>query len=64
MNNRDINVALATLNESMYLLEEEYMENGGEVTELHKMLGIAVGHNGLIIHGQKEAHVHESRCDI
>lgn len=33
MNNKDINAALAALNESIFLLEEEYMENGGEVTE-------------------------------
>ena len=33
MNNKDINAALAALNESVFLLEEEYMENGGEVTE-------------------------------
>lgn len=33
MNNREINAALSALSESMYLLEEEYMENGGEVTE-------------------------------
>ena len=33
MNNKDITAALAALNESMYLLEEEYMENGGEITE-------------------------------
>ena len=33
MNNKDINAALAALNESIFLLDEEYMENGGEVTE-------------------------------
>jgi hypothetical protein len=33
MNNREINAALAALNESVFLLEEEYMENGGEMTE-------------------------------
>lgn len=33
MNNNDINAALSALNESLFLLEEEYMENGGEVTE-------------------------------
>lgn len=33
MNNKDINAVLAALNESVFLLEEEYMENGGEVTE-------------------------------
>jgi hypothetical protein len=33
MNNKDINALLAALNESVFLLEEEYMENGGEVTE-------------------------------
>ena len=33
MNNKDINAALTALNESVFLLEEEYMENGGEVTE-------------------------------
>lgn len=33
MNNKDITAALAALNESMYLLEEEYIDNGGEVTE-------------------------------
>ena len=33
MNNKDINAALAALNEGMCLLEEEYIENGGEVTE-------------------------------
>ena len=33
MNNKDINAALAALNESVFQLEEEYMENGGEVTE-------------------------------
>ena len=33
MNNNEINAALAALNESLFQLEEEYMENGGEVTE-------------------------------
>lgn len=33
MNNNDIKAAIAALSETMYLLEEEYMENGGEVTE-------------------------------
>lgn len=33
MNNKDINAALAALNETLFLLDEEYMENGGEVTE-------------------------------
>ena len=33
MNNNDIKAALAALNESVFQLEEEYMENGGEVTE-------------------------------
>ena len=33
MNNRDINAALAALNEASFLLEEEYEMNGGEVTE-------------------------------
>lgn len=33
MNNNDIKSALAALSETMFLLEEEYMENGGEVTE-------------------------------
>lgn len=33
MNNKDINAVLTALNESVFLLEEEYMENGGEVTE-------------------------------
>ena len=33
MNNKEINAALAALNESVFQLEEEYMENGGEVTE-------------------------------
>ena len=33
MNNKEINAALTALSEQMYLLEEEYMENGGEVTE-------------------------------
>lgn len=32
MNNNDIKNALAALSETMYLLEEEYIENGGEVT--------------------------------
>ena len=33
MNNKDITAALAALEEATFLLEEEYMENGGEVTE-------------------------------
>lgn len=33
MNNNDIKAALAALSETIFLLEEEYMENGGEVTE-------------------------------
>ena len=33
MNNREINAALAALNEATFLLEEEYEMNGGEVTE-------------------------------
>lgn len=33
MNNNDIKTALAALSETMFLLEEEYMENGGEITE-------------------------------
>ena len=33
MNNRDINAALSALNEALFLLEEEYEMNGGEVTE-------------------------------
>lgn len=33
MNNNDIKAALAALSETMFLLEEEYVENGGEVTE-------------------------------
>lgn len=33
MNNKEINAALAALNESLFLLEEEYEMNGGEVTE-------------------------------
>lgn len=33
MNNNDIKTAIAALSEAMYLLEEEYMENGGEVTD-------------------------------
>ena len=33
MNNKDINAALAALNEATFLLEEEYEMNGGEVTE-------------------------------
>lgn len=33
MNAKDINVALATLQQAEFLLEEEYEENGGEVTE-------------------------------
>jgi hypothetical protein len=33
MNNKDINAALAALNEAAFLLEEEYEMNGGEVTE-------------------------------
>ena len=34
MNNKEINAALAALEQSAFLLEEEYMENGGEVTEV------------------------------
>ena len=33
MNNTDIKAALAALSEAMFFLEEEYIENGGEVTE-------------------------------
>lgn len=33
MNNKEINAALAALNEATFLLEEEYTENGGEMTE-------------------------------
>lgn len=33
MNNRDINAALAALNEATFILEDEYEQNGGEVTE-------------------------------
>lgn len=33
MNNNDIKSALAELSATMFQLEEEYMENGGEVTE-------------------------------
>ena len=33
MNNKEINAALAALNEAIFTLEDEYMENGGEVTE-------------------------------
>lgn len=33
MNNKDINAALTALNEAIFNLEDEYMENGGEVTE-------------------------------
>ena len=33
MNNTDIKSAIAELSTIMFLLEEEYMENGGEVTE-------------------------------
>lgn len=33
MNNQEIKAALAALNETLFLLEEEYYENGGEVTE-------------------------------
>ena len=33
MNNTDIKSAIAELSTTMFLLEEEYMENGGEVTE-------------------------------
>ena len=33
MNNRDINAALAALNEAMFNLEDEYEQNGGEVTD-------------------------------
>ena len=33
MNNKEINETLAALNEAAFLLDEEYMENGGEVTE-------------------------------
>ena len=38
MNNNDIKAAIAALSETMYLLEEEYMENGGEVTEYTAMM--------------------------
>lgn len=33
MNNKEINETLAALNEAAFLLDEEYMENGGEVTD-------------------------------
>lgn len=33
MNNKDINAALSALNEALFLLDEEYEMNGGEVTE-------------------------------
>ena len=33
MNNTDIKSAIAELSTTMFLLEEEYMENGGEITE-------------------------------
>ena len=33
MNNKDINAAIAALNEAVFYLEEEYEMNGGEVTE-------------------------------
>lgn len=33
MNNREINAALAALDQASFRLEEEYMENGGEVTD-------------------------------
>ena len=33
MNNKEINAALAALNEATFLLDEEYEMNGGEVTE-------------------------------
>jgi hypothetical protein len=33
MNNKEINAAIAELNEAIFCLEEEYSENGGEVTE-------------------------------
>jgi chromosome segregation ATPase len=33
MNNKEINAALAALNEAVFYLEEEYEMNGGEVTE-------------------------------
>lgn len=33
MNIRDINAALSALNEAMFILEDEYEQNGGEVTE-------------------------------
>jgi chromosome segregation ATPase len=33
MNNHEINAALTALNEAIFTLEDEYMENGGEVTE-------------------------------
>ena len=38
MNNTEIKAALVALTESMYLLEEEYMENGGEITEHTTMM--------------------------
>ena len=34
MNNKEINAALAALEQATFLLEEEYMDNGGEVTEV------------------------------
>ena len=34
MNNKEINAALAALEQASFLLEEEYMDNGGEVTEV------------------------------
>lgn len=33
MNNNDIKAAIAALSETMFLLEQEYIENGGEITE-------------------------------
>lgn len=33
MNNKEVNAALSALNMAVFALEEEYMENGGEVTE-------------------------------
>ena len=33
MNNKDIKTAMAALQEAMFRLEDEYTENGGEVTE-------------------------------
>ena len=33
MNNKEINAALAALNEATFILEDEYEMNGGEVTE-------------------------------